>query len=168
MLSWRTDGKLWEGYDGSSWLAVARFTDYKRKTSDESVSSANTGTTLQNDDALAWAVAASGVYALDLFLIYNANSTGNLKLGWTFPTSLTMVYAGMHATLAGALTVASFTQASTPAIGGLGADAPQHFHGMVTNSTNAGTLQLQFAQNTSNAGNTTLKAGSYGVLTRLA
>jgi len=165
MLSWRTDGALWEGHDGSSWLPVGRFTDVKRKTANESL---NTNTTLQNDDHLVWAVVANAVYLLDLCLIYNTSAVPNIKIGFTFPSGLTMTYGGVYVNTSGGLTVGQFNQASTPAFGGLAADTPQRFAGVVRVGGTGGNLQLQFAQNTSNAAATALQADSFGVLTRVA
>lgn len=164
MLSWRTDGVLFEGYDGAGWIRVPTIV-VARKTVDEAV---NANTTLQNDDALAWAVAASGIYDLDLSLVSNSGTTPDIKWGWTFPASLTMTWQTITTDATSTVvTSGGFIQTTVVATGGTAGEAHTVFRGVVTNSTNAGTLQLQWAQNTSNATNTTVRAGSYGTLTRI-
>lgn len=166
MFSYRTDGPLFEGYDGASWVAAARYSVYARKTANETV---NNSAVLQNDDELSWAVVASGVYRLELHLIYDTGTTPDLKIGWTFPAGLTMVWGGIYADTAGAVALVSGNiQTTAQSIGGAGAAAIRgaHFWGIVTVST-AGTLQLQWAQDTANATDTIVRAGSDGLLTRI-
>lgn len=137
---------------------------YARKTADETVNNSNT---LQNDDHLFVAVAANAVYDWKLVLHYNSGTTPDLKIGWTVPTSTTMVWGGVIIDTSGAITVAAaLTQSSVQAIGGTGSNAFQVFTGTVVTSTTAGTLQMQWAQNTTNLSDSKILAGSELTLIR--
>lgn len=136
----------------------------------EATETVNNSATLQNDDDLFVAVTASAVYNLDGRLLYNGNSTADFKIGWTFPTGLTMSYTilGVYVATPTVFSTSDFIQTSNPALEGAGADRTAIMWGRVIVSSTAGTLQLQWAQNTANASNTTLLAGSYIRLTQIA
>lgn len=137
---------------------------YARKTADETV---NNSTTLQNDDHLLVSVAANAVYDFKLILHYNSGTTPDLKVGWSVPSGTTMVWGGYIADTTGAVTsVAALTQTSVQAIGGSGSNIYQFFSGVVVTSTTAGTLQLQWAQNTLTASDSKILAGSELTLIR--
>ena len=137
---------------------------YARKTADETV---NNSSTLQNDDHLLVAVAANAVYDFRLVLHYNSGTTPDLKVGWSVPSGTTMVWGGYIADTTGAVTsVAALTQSSVQAIGGSGSNIYQFFNGVVVTSTTAGTLQLQWAQNSANLSDSKILAGSELTLTR--
>lgn len=129
---------------------------FKRKTSDETV---NNSATLQNDDHLFLSVAASTTYELDGVLHYNSGTTPDFKFGWTVPTGLTMKYTVQA--VSGSFNGFSQDQTTIPAIDGQGVDVAAVLTGIVIVSTTAGTLTLQWAQNTANASNTIVRAGSY-------
>lgn len=132
---------------------------YAYKSSDETV---NNTATLQSDDFLLLDVAASTRYEFELYITYTSNTTPDLKLGWTLPTGASNSY--VYQFFDGATWVAS-SGATVPtagvAIGGFGAALPARFQGVITISTTAGTMQIVWAQNTANASNTTIHAGSY-------
>lgn len=137
---------------------------YARKTADETV---NNSTTLQNDDHLLVSVAANAVYDFKLAIHYNSGTTPDLKVGWSVPSGTTMVWGGVIIDTAGAMTVAaSLTQSSVQAIGGTGAAAFILFTGTVVTSTTAGTLQMQWAQNTLTVADSKILAGSELTLIR--
>jgi hypothetical protein len=132
------------------------------KTVDETVTSS---TALQNDDALFVSVAANASYLFQCNLIYEGGTLGSsdLKWAWTFPSGLTMTYDYMGITTAGLTTIGLVaTQASTVAGGTNGAAALRSMlmYGSVVASSTAGTLQLQWAQNTSSGTGTIVHAKS--------
>lgn len=141
---------------------------WARKTADESVTSS---TTLQNDDTLLVSVEASAVYEFALHLAVVGNTTGDFKMGFTFPTSSTCWWSGKGGVETDAGFGASgstrhsvsFGDASGTAVAYTGSTTILSIHvmGVLSVSTTAGTLQLQWAQNTSNATATTVKAGSF-------
>jgi hypothetical protein len=166
MLTHRADLPGLEGYDGAGWTIAGLYQVLARKTADESLSSS---TTLQDDDALAWTVRASGIYRLDLWLLYISGTTPDLKIGWSYPAGCTMKWGWLgNDTSLSVINAAGYDQTSTPALGGSSLDLWARIHAVVTVSATAGTLTLKWAQNTSDGGTTTVRAGSHGLMTRLA
>jgi hypothetical protein len=133
------------------------------RTTTQSVTSS---TTLVNDNTLFVSVVASSAYLVELVLNYDADTAGDLKIGWTAPAGAVMTNV-TQSSLTG--TAATFTDdqmiaaVSVPVSGGLGAgnNAGFLYKGFLNVSSTAGTLQLQFAQGTSSAVATRLFAGSY-------
>jgi hypothetical protein len=141
----------------------------------------NNSTTLVSATGMAFSLAASATYAIDGWLRYTSNPTADIKFGWSLPSG----GAGFW-TLFGAMTttapVASnervnHTDFSTVALTSALAAAGDDFStgvidiaaratGFIT-TTNAGTLQLQFAQNTADASNTILGDGSWLRVSRI-
>jgi hypothetical protein len=144
---------------------------YVAKTANETVTSS---ATLQNDDHLALAVSASATYVVNLFLIIDGSLAGDFKMGFTGPAGATMDWViaaqGTGATTTnGNQSFAYQSLATSDNAGTIGAGSkliirPQ---GTLVVSTTAGTLQLQWAQNTSDATATTLYAGSWLRLERV-
>jgi hypothetical protein len=140
------------------------------KTSDEST---NTDTTLSNDSQLSFAVDASSYYDVEVTLLVVApNTTADFKFGWAFPTS-TLIHWGFHSGLVattdswdGAAVGNSprdlLTQAETlPAGGNSGGVFPIWLKAVVITAGTSGTVNFQWAQNTSDGGNITIKQGSF-------
>jgi hypothetical protein len=135
---------------------------------DSDTSTLATSTTLQNVTSMSWSLTASAVYLFDLVFMFNAGITPDIKIGWTVPTSTTMNWGGIFPDTAGTYSaVAGLTESSTQAIGGAGAARQGRFAGLITVSTTAGTLQLQSAQNTSDAATISVLTGTHGILTRV-
>ena len=154
-------------------------TQYIAKTADETVTSS---ATLQNDDHLVLPVVANAVYtfALDLYMIDTADFVGDFKMSFTCPAGATfdMHGSGAHITDLSAGTssngewIAKLATASAGAnltfgCGNTSATGVRVYGRLVMSST-AGNLQLQWAQNAADASGTTLKAGSYMSMTRVA
>ncbi|MFF4552701.1 hypothetical protein [Streptomyces sp. NPDC001422] len=151
---------------------------YIAKTADETV---NSNTTLQNDDHLVLPAVANGVYvfALDLYMTEATDFVGDFKMSFTCPAGATfdMHGAGAHVTALASGTssdgewigkLATSSAAATLAFGvGTGLTAVR-VYGRLAMSSTAGNLQLQWAQNASDSSGTTLKAGSYMTMTRVA
>ncbi len=124
------------------------------KPSDETISS---NATLQNDDALLFAVGANEKWQFEGFLRWTTTAAADFKLQFTGPSGSVGFYTIEEITggignggseLNSPLT---YTAASGSAF----------FRGAIANGGTAGNLQLQWAQNTSDASNTTVHAGSY-------
>lgn len=153
--------------------AIAMVTAGKYKSADESV---NNSTTLQNDDHLAFSIAANEVWAFRAFLYFTIAS-GNPGIKWTFtvPASCTGFYTAIDgpqnidsaAAIAAELTNIAIATTRAWGITGVTSDLVI-FDGVIINGANAGTIQFQWAQNSAVASNLTLKAGSYLDLKRLA
>jgi hypothetical protein len=131
------------------------------KSSNQSVTSS---ATLVNDGALAIELQANAVYSFLLILGYNgASGAGNLKFGWSLPSLSTMGYSLYGNSTSGSATDGPWeTASSVPALGtsGTGTSLGAVAQGTVSTGSTAGPMQLQWAQNTSNATATTVLAGS--------
>lgn len=128
-----------------------------RKTANETV---NNSAVLQNDDELAIAVEANLTYDFDAEIIYNSGTTPDIKFAWTFPAGLTMFYA-VYAAGGGVFLGYNEIETSVPVLDGIGSAVGMLLKGTVIVSSTAGTLQLQWAQNTATASNTVVQPGSY-------
>lgn len=141
---------------------------FTRKTADETIISS---AALQNDDVLLASVEANATYEFRLRVVINSGTTPDFKMGWTFPTGLTMAYDLLEGeTLGTAANVVQgpYIQTDVPPVSTSGSDQPWIAEGLVIVSSTAGTLQWQWAQNTSTASNTIVRAGSYLRLTRVS
>jgi hypothetical protein len=148
---------------GLAWTTLTAGATVKsvRKSSDQTVTSS---TTLVNDSQLKFAVAASETYIFQAWLYtYAADGTPDIKVTFTGPAGSTVFWsssqvifnAGGSTTLTvvapGATTADLFVDSNLRAI---------QLYGTILNSTTAGDLQFQWAQNTSSANGTSVKAGS--------
>lgn len=139
---------------------------FARKTTNESVSSATTGTTLQNDDDLFLTVVANAVYRIEGVLKMASPSAADLKLAFTVPAGATFDWS-LHGIIAAASAttddfLAGLTAASTQSVGGFGAGTViGKVDGLLVVGGTAGTIRLQWAQDTANAGGTSMLAGSF-------
>ena len=132
------------------------------KTADENVASS---TALQDDDQLSFAVGAGETWIFDMFLSALAGSSApDLKVAFAIPAGASIKWSmvGTNGNSGSSLWVVD--SALSPLVfqcfGGLPADMCM-IRGTVTTGGTAGTVQLQWAQNASNALATTVQAGSY-------
>lgn len=163
---YETDTDKLRTSDGAAWNDVGITAPlFVRKTADESVTSS---TTLQNDNHLFLSVATNTTYILDAFIIYDGQSAGDLKYGWTAPASATLDWTPrdlsttVGATMVDAIDMAWLQIGSTETTGAWattwGVATPT---GLLQVSGTSGTLQLQWAQDTSNATATRVKTNSW-------
>lgn len=134
-------------------------------------------TTLQNDDDLVLSVEANATYEMDLKLFHDSDATvaGDIKIGWVGPSGATMNWGVHGANSAATSSTSALANMQTRVIGEVAAFGGGDSSGtvalafgvLVTSST-AGTLQLQWAQETSNAVATNVRAGSLLKLRRIA
>jgi hypothetical protein len=136
--------------------------DYKlRKTADESVSSSNT---LQNDDVLKIALAASDAVEFSaVMFVSSTSSTPDFKMTFTVPSGASVRWLAEWfdgvAYQSSSIVTASGTTANFAVTGNtLGM---VKLSGIVVNGSNAGDLQLQWAQNTSNGTSVTVQQRSF-------
>lgn len=135
--------------------------------------SVTSSTTLVNDNSLFLPVAvANATYVFRSFLIYKGGTQGSsdLKLEWAIPSgaTLTCVIAGIG-TGGGSFVGQGFTLSGTVALGTAGSTVcGVLFYGTLVMSSTTGTLQLEWAQNTSSATATTVEAGSLVELVRVS
>lgn len=146
-----------------------------RRTSD---SNAKTNNTLASDDTLLWAVAANEVWWVEAALRVNAaNATMDAKFGWSVPAGTTMEWGTVSATNnvggfvsapVGTTPANIRTQADTNSVGTRGGTSGTLLAGWVFVGATAGNVTLQWAQDTTDAGDLKLLAHSFLRLTRLS
>ncbi|MCP3758222.1 hypothetical protein [Streptomyces sp. TBY4] len=149
---------------------------YVEKSADQSITSSTVNV---NDNALLVPVEANAKYIVNGMLLYSAHSSADIRMGWTGPSDATFEWI-IHAQTTATGGVASngvvvdrqvIGNSAFP-LGGFGAEnstfmtAP--LWGRLVTSTTAGTLQLNWAQQTSNATASIMRAGSWLMLTRVA
>lgn len=143
------------------------------KTSDENVTSS---TTLQDDDQLFLPVAANARYILDAFVIYTGagDPAGGLKMGWTGPSGSTMKWTNFGTSQNVAPVLVNYNVVVENLAGGRGVgtnggtEMSCQPRGRLSTGGSSGTLRFQFAQGTSNATGTVVKAGSFVRLVKVA
>ncbi len=136
----------------------------KYKTADETVISS---TALQDDDVLSFAIGANEAWALRIELHINANASGGFKFAFTLPSGA----SGRASWTLGGGMGSSADADITAGGGGTGAGTLTAFYiicGNVINSTNAGTVQLRWAQNASFGTGTTVAKNTLLVATRIS
>ena len=133
-----------------------------RKTSDENV---NNSSVLQDDDQLKYNIAASEVTNFRITITYQGSATADLKIAINAPTGATVRWSPVG----GVYTSSALAPACTAEISGIGttlvvgADGSNRhitIEGRVDNSTTAGEVALQWAQNVAEANNMTVRGGT--------
>lgn len=156
-----------EVYDGTNWISLYTRSRYAfvRKSVNESL---NTNTVLQNDDVLFAPLPTAGIFGFALDIFYDGPDAGDIKFAFTAPAGATGIYAAHAISTAGAAAVGTgqfggtTTFPNTLICGTTGTGTPllAIIKGEITMGGTAGNLQLQWAQNTSDATNTTVRARS--------
>lgn len=162
-------------YDGSNYVSLhsRSFHGYARRTVDGSAGSGqvNNSTALVNDPLLVVAVDTGATYQWESLIFYDSSTTADIKFAFTTPTFSAMRWMGIGlATTAGGAEGdvrigGAFTSGASQPFGGIGVGSGGtvvivKIEGFIT-TTAAGNIQLQFAQQTLDATNTTIRNGSY-------
>lgn len=140
----------------------------KRKTADESVTSS---TTLQDDDHLTFAIAANEEWVADFNLYVGASlTTTGIKVAVSVPAGATLEMDVDVSATAGAVRYArgSSVGFTTTLFSAGNNDAIVRLSVWVLNGVNAGSVTLQFAQETSVGTAVTLRKGSHMLAARVA
>ena len=141
-------------------------------------------TTLINITGLVVAVEANSTYAIDGWIFYQSPSAADIKLNVTLPSGAVCTMGAYGPPTTGAPFSGTSPRVNYLDMGVFASSGGSYLHGgdtefagvwaslrpagvLVTSST-AGNLQFQFAQNTSTATNTIVKAGSWLRLVKLA
>lgn len=138
---------------------------FARKSIDESVSSASTGTTYQADDHLVVAGADGAIYTAHLHLIVNSGTTPDIKVRVSLPSGATAPNWSLHKS-SGPFLISSM--ATGLGVATVGSDEAFEYFGLIIMSSTAGAITVEWAQNTSDAGLTTVKANSWIRLDRVS
>lgn len=124
----------------------------------------NADTTYVNATDLSFPVGANETWIFEAHLSFNAPATPDIKFDLTAPTGTVcdMQKVNLNAGISGAkYTCSGGAKPDFVMDGGGGFDASEVITGSLVTSSTAGTAQLRFAQNVSNASNTVLYAGSW-------
>ena len=149
------------GATAPEWVAAGATVKSVRKSSDQTVTSS---TTLVNDTQLKFAVAANETYIFQAWLYtYAADGTPDIKTTFTGPAGSTVLWSSSQVIFnaSGATTLTVVAPGGT--VGDFFVDANLRaiqLYGTILNGSTAGDVQLQWAQNTSSANGTSVKAGS--------
>lgn len=134
-----------------------------------------------NITGLVAALEANALYAWDAFIAYTANETGDAKIGFTVPTGTTGVWGAFPIAaseniantrgIVEGFRVDGYGDANTQGISGADDLSGAMIccpRGYIDTASTAGNFQGRFAQLVSNANNTSIKAGSWLRVVRLA
>jgi len=114
--------------------------------------------TLTDDDTMVVAILANKVYTFQVHLFYESVAAADIKIAFGLPSSPTT--SGKNTSSWTEADIAIEDADTSTQINTDGTRVSSMFTGFVEN-VNAGNLSFQWAQNTSNAGATTVLAGSY-------
>lgn len=133
------------------------------KGSDETVTSS---TALQNDDDFSFAIGANEAWKGMVFIPgFTSSNSGGLKADFTLPSGGS---GSMRAVIGSAVASTSIGGGSFGSASGTSPTGAYFITFTITNGATPGTAQFQWAQFTSNASGTVLKAGSLLQVTRTA
>lgn len=128
------------------------------KAPDETV---NNSAALQDDDDLLFAVAANESWQFEGTFFWTGNGTADLKLTFAGPAGSAGAWAVEQDPLDATAEADGDELGTTGLLSGTSGRRKVHFWGAIANGANAGSLKLQWAQNTADASDTTIHAGSY-------
>lgn len=121
-------------------------------------------TTLANDKQMGFWMAANAKYRITGRIFFDTTAAADFKYAFTGPAGATLIRFDRTHAAAGATPTDLVTDVVYPAstaLTGTGTDGGKvKFEAIVHNGATAGLFAFQWAQNTSNAGNTTVRAGS--------
>ncbi|MCR4325597.1 MAG: hypothetical protein NUV59_02210 [Patescibacteria group bacterium] len=128
-----------------------------RKSADESLTD---NAVLQDDDELFFPIGANETWVFQFNLLYTTLATPDIQLAVTAPSGATCDYAGGSVEIADGAGSA-ICGGAVAIVGGSATDNdPLYVYGAIENGSTAGTVQLQWAQNTSNSNATSIHRGS--------
>lgn len=152
-MYYATDQNTFHRDNGSSWdelklglLAI--------KSADETVNSAGSGSTFQDDDELLFAVAANGVYLARWFILHNSGTTPDIKFQFTVPSGALLEGNATYTNFNNTLVMATFNASSSQGAAGQAEDTLIIFETHIVVNSTPGNVTLQWAQQTSDAGDT--------------
>lgn len=142
------------------------------KTADETV---NASTTLQNDDALVFTAGATNSYLILAHLYYSSAAAADIKFAFTVPAGAVIRLshdagrdAAGSANIPDTVVTSSGTACGSHTGQGVGTTRYVLLTCYVRTTGTGGSMQLQWAQNTSDATNTVVHLGSSLLVTTLA
>lgn len=134
---------------------------YIAKGVDETVTSS---TTYQNDDALTFSVVANATYAVEYYFQQTFTNTGGAKTQATLPSGATW----RTSPTSSSSSPVALNSGNTGQGAGTGSIRNTTGPVIITTSSTAGSVTIQFAQEVSDVSGTTMKANSYFIVRRVA
>lgn len=134
------------------------------KAADETIN--NVGA-VQNDNDLALAVDANGVYSLYLYVVYSSGTTPDFLCDFSAPSGTTFEASFFNYQPGTVAWAATGALGAVSGLAGTGANVPLIIRATVFVAATAGTLQWRWAQNTANASDTIVRKGSRLTLVKL-
>lgn len=161
----KADGNLYQKDDTGAESALAgagSSISIVRKTADEIV---NNSAAVQNDDHLLLALDATAMYRFEFDLFFDAHASADLKIAITVPAGATLRWwtpGGLNnaGTGWGMSTITASGTTRDFEANGVGTIRALRIIGFVETAGTAGNLQLQWAQNTANASDATVRENS--------
>lgn len=161
-------------FDSANWVSLYRRSvlSYTEVTADQVLS--NT-TTLTNITSLVAPVPSAGTIHWEAFMFYDSSATEKIQFAFTWPAGVSAPRWGgaaldTTATTATGSVKMAITAGSGTGIGygsaGIGTLVVAHFWGRMAMGGTGGNLQMQFAQNSAAATNTTVRIGSRMIVWR--
>lgn len=142
------------------------------KAADQSLAS---NTTMQNDTDLFLTLVANGTYFFDGYIVYIQNvvaGSGDLKYQFTAPSGATLFVTGFGTSAASSTTTYDVTANPASSVRTVPSNLTTAMsfepRGYIQTGGTSGNLQLQWAQNTSNATTLFVKTGSWLRMWRVA
>jgi hypothetical protein len=131
----------------------------------------NNSTVMRLDETLVWDLLAGAVYSLAATVMYLTTDAPDIKLGWFTPADSFMLWNGSG--ISGASVHTNFANAAplgASVFGGSDGTTARvaRVTGTVVMGDTDGEMGLAWAQNVATAADTTVLAGSFGVLRRIA
>lgn len=123
---------------------------------------------LQNDDELVFAVRANEVWHFKAYLRFNSGTVPDIQFAFTVPAGAAVQYGGYDTGPGAAGPKVLNASGGSYDVNGLATDNFALIEGVVVNGATPGNVQLQWAQFSSTASNTTVKKGSCILADRLA
>lgn len=161
----RWSGTDLEVYDGADWVTLTGAAGgvgvTAIKSSDETI---NSDATLTNDTDLNFSIAANDTWSFRFVVQGNSATQPDFQFAVSAPSGATCDVGVVDVEAAVGVSNLGCGVASGT-IAGTGNDEVYEIVGTVVNGSNAGSVSLQWAQNSSNANNTTVYAGSYVLAT---
>jgi hypothetical protein len=135
----------------------------------------NNSTAPVSDGVITLAVEANSTYLFDATIFYDASTAGDFNVGWASPTGSSgywmpdCIGTGASGTSAASAHSRNAITSSVGAGGvGVGTVAAMHATGMLIVGSTAGSFTLKYAQNTADATDATLRAGTALTLRKVA
>lgn len=149
----------------------------RRSADATAINSGTTGTTLTKDDTLKFDVAANErVFVEAILIITAANATMDAKFGWDYPLGTTILWGYMNSLASnpgwvnlatGSSPTGLSVESDSRSVGTAATTFGAYFGAIMRVGAAAGTINLQVAQVTADAGGLKLAADSFLRITRL-